>query len=56
MATKVIRAEIAVECDEGVTPDMIAVMLRNQMYFAFEETQAGIIHWQKMRVRFIAPE
>lgn len=48
---KVIRAEVAVECDEDVTPEMVRDILRLQMWNAFSETtNGGHINWQKMRV------
>ncbi len=50
---RVVRAEVAVECDDSVTDKMIIEFLRLHMAVCFNETRDGNINWRGMRVRVI---
>lgn len=54
---KIHRAEICVEAEEDVTPEMIRMILVNQLYFALWETCGGVVDWQNtLRVRMLNNE
>ena len=43
---KTIRVEVAVDADDDVTPEMVADMVKLQLWFLFGETNKGLIYWR----------
>ena len=50
---KVVRVEVAVECDDGVTDNMVTTLIKVHMAICFNETRGGEIKWPKLKVRAI---
>ena len=50
---KVVRVEVSVECDDGVSEEIVTGLLRLHMAICFHETRGGDIDWPQMRARVI---
>jgi len=51
-AVKTVRLDVAVSCDDDVTPAMVRDIVLNHLWWALADTHGGRIDWKKtLRIR-----
>ena len=50
---KVMHLELSVETDDEMESWILRNMVVNQLRICFHETQAGVVYWNKLRVRVL---